>query len=183
MAIEWVAQMAAGDSSALARLYDATHALVYRLARRLVRDAQIAEEVTLDSFHQAWRQATAFRPERGSVEIWLLAITRSRAIDRLRSEGRRRREVELARDLEREEVDRGPRPEQLRMESEAGEIVQRALGSLPAEQRDALQLVYGHGLSHRQAADELGQPVGTIKTRVRLGLRRLRDTLVPGDEW
>jgi len=164
------------------RLYDATSSLVYGLALRLVRDPEQAEEVTMDVYLEAWERAASFRPERASVEVWLAMIARSRAIDRVRAETTRR-EGEACGDLDVDRVaDGGREPFASRVRAEEAERVAHALERLPREQRDALELVYHQGLSHRRAAASLGEPVGTIKTRVRLGLDRLRTALRTREE-
>ena len=172
-----VARMAERDQEALSLLYDRHQGILFSLALRILRDRAEAEEVLGDVFFQAWRSAAAFDPLRGSVTGWLVNLCRSRAIDRLRRRGRR--EAGLA----DEKARRGSAATSLREAEEAADWgmrrtkIRAALGALPAEQRDALELAYFSGLSHSEIAAKLGQPLGTVKTRIRQGLLHLRESL------
>jgi RNA polymerase sigma-70 factor (ECF subfamily) len=173
-----VQRMAAGDDQALGALYDRWYAVVHGVVSRLLRQPDDVEDVVEETFWQAWRQASRFDASRGAVQTWLLTIARSRALDRVRSL-RRRREEPLEGDdgtVVREqaaESDPG-------LDAEASErrrIVMAALGGLPAEQREALELGYFGGLSQSEIAERTGQPLGTVKTRMRLAMQKLRGQL------
>lgn len=171
-----VARMAEGDSSALASLYDVTAASVHGLVRRIVQDDPVAEEVTGDVFLQAWQQAARYEAARGSVLAWLLAMARTRAIDRVRTGSAWRRMQEpLAGEME---LPCGrPGPEDACALDEERRRVQTVLRDLPRDQREAIELAYYGGLSHSEIASSLGQPLGTVKTRIRLAMTKLRDAL------
>lgn len=171
-----VQKMAGGDQDALATLYDQTSGVLYALALRVVRNREDAEEVVLDVYSRAWRLARNFDPARGGVLTWLIMMTRSIAIDRLRS-GAAKAEKTEALDEPRQEAAGDPDPELTAMFREQRERINAALDQLPPEQRQAVELAFFGGLSHSEMADRLGVPLGTIKTRVRLGLARLRGSL------
>jgi len=179
-----VEAVAGGDSGALAELYDRAGRLVFALTSRLLGDPSSAEEVTLDVFLRVWRRADSFDPRRGSVSAWLLAMARSRALDRLRSvNARGRRETplsgELAARLGEPSESGGIQAEIAR---ERRTAVQRALAELPEPQRRAVVLAYFPGLTHVEIAERLGEPLGTVKTRIRLGMKKLRGLLEPLEE-
>ena len=171
-----VGRMAQGDQSALATLYDATAPAVHAIVGRIVNDHGIAEEVTGDVFLQAWRQAERYDASRGTPLTWLLAMARSRAIDRIR--------VGVAARAPHEPIERAfevpcrrPGPDDAFSVDQRRRRVQTALGHLPQDQREALELAYYEGLSHGEIAHRLDQPLGTVKTRIRLGMTKLRDAL------
>jgi RNA polymerase sigma-70 factor (ECF subfamily) len=170
--------MAAGDEQALGALYDRWHALVHGVVMRILRQQNDVEDVVEETFWQAWRQADRYQPGRGSVQTWLLTIARSRALDRVRRL-KRLREEPLEGDggeiLTRQVADGDPGTDA--EESERRAIIAAALAELPAEQREALELGYFGGLSQSEIADRTGQPLGTIKTRVRLAMQKLRGRL------
>lgn len=176
-------RVARGDEAALGRLYDKYSAALYAVAFRISGERSDAEEIVLDSFTQAWRDATRFQSSRGSVIAWLSMICRSRALDLIRARSRRTKVVTKAaaadpdttpamgaaqpgtdRDLER---------------MERRKVVAEALMALSPPQRQAVQLAYYEGLSHSEIAERLGEPLGTVKTRVRLAMQRLRESLRP----
>jgi len=169
-------RMARGDHDALAELYDRHARVVYSLALRIVRDQRDAEEVAQDVFAQAWRSSAAYSAGRGSVIAWLMTMTRSRAVDRLR--GRRAR-PDAAADAEPiPMLPDGATPADERLVSEARAVrVRAALDGLPFLQRVALELAFYEGLTHSEIADRLEQPLGTVKTRIRQALITLRDQL------
>jgi RNA polymerase sigma-70 factor (ECF subfamily) len=170
--------MAAGDEQALGALYDRWHGLVQGVVLRIVRHREDAEDVVEETFWQAWRQAGRFEPSRGAVQTWLLTIARSRALDRVRSLNRLREEPLDADDggvPAQQATERDPG-----MDAEASErrtIVLAALAELPLEQRQALELGYFRGLSQSEIAERTGQPLGTVKTRMRLAMQKLRGRL------
>lgn len=173
--IQLIQRMAAGDENALGELYDRWRNIVFALAARIVGDARDAEEVLEDAFWQAWRQAPRYDASRGTVGTWLLTIARSRALDRVRAQSRRL-PVDERLDAESElepEPDSGEPLER----ADERRIVRVALDELPKEQRQTLELAYFEGLSQSEIAKRTGEPLGTIKTRMRLALRKMRERL------
>jgi RNA polymerase sigma-70 factor (ECF subfamily) len=172
-------RMAGGDHEALAELYDRHARVIFSLALRIVRDQRDAEEVVQDVFAQAWRQSGRYSTGRGSVIAWLMTLTRSRALDRLR--GRRARPDASADSEPIVAIPDGAAPadEQLSTAVQAGQV-RAAVEGLPLVQRLAIELAFYEGLTHAQIADRLEQPLGTVKTRIRQGLLRLRDQLSGG---
>ncbi|HKQ53740.1 MAG TPA: sigma-70 family RNA polymerase sigma factor [Pyrinomonadaceae bacterium] len=172
-----IKRAAAGDQLAVSELYDATSRMVYGLVLRILGDEAAAEEVLLDVYMQVWRQAGSYDAKRGAPLAWLATIARSRAIDRLRAG---RQEWQRARSLETvSQLSTGENLEEAAYVTELRKVVRGALGTLSAEQREALELAYYGGLSHSEIAERLGQPLGTIKTRIRLGMIKLRALLKP----
>ena len=162
-----------GDADALAALYDRHAARVLGLTTRILADADEAEDVLQEVFLQVWRAPRQFDAARGSLVTWLLILARSRAIDRLRSLRRRGRDrhvdinaLPLASD---EDLERGAEAAQ------EGAAVRRVLSQLPAEQRRALELAYFEGYTQSEIAEMTGTPLGTVKTRLRQGMIKLRD--------
>lgn len=175
-----IAAAAAGDQQALAALYDATSRTVYGLLLRILSDPSAAEEVLLDVYTQVWRQAGAYSRERGTPMAWMTTIARSRAIDRLR---RTRQEQQRTEPLDK--AARCAGSESVEDEASAGEVravVRAALDALTPEQREVIELAYYGGMSHSEIAAARGLPLGTVKTRTRLGMMRLRDILKPACE-
>jgi RNA polymerase sigma-70 factor, ECF subfamily len=176
--VELIRGVAEGDQQALAALYDATSRTVYGLLLRILADASVAEEVLLDVYSQVWRQAGSYTEGRGTPLAWLTTIARSRAIDRLRR-GRLERQRTEPLDAATHGGSVGARAEDDLMARELGTVVRAALESLPPEQREVIELAYYGGLSHSEIAAERGLPLGTVKTRTRLGMMRLREMLKP----
>jgi RNA polymerase sigma-70 factor (ECF subfamily) len=171
-----VGRAAEGDQTALAALYDETSALVYGFALRILRDQYAAEDVTIDVYAQVYRQGSRYDADRGAPSAWLLTLTRSRAIDRLRQETQRRtREEPLEATTHMPSLTAGP--EECSATTELQHLVQRALALLTPEQRQVIELTYYSGLSHNEIAAKLGQPLGTVKTRIRTGMMLLREYL------
>jgi RNA polymerase sigma-70 factor (ECF subfamily) len=178
----WIAlirRIAKADSAALGELYDATNRLVFGLVLRIVRDPGAAEEVTIDVFTQIWRQAATYDLNRGVPSAWLFMLARSRAIDRLRSRARQNAERVQPLDDAYELPDPSPNPEQASTSASRTRLIRSALEGLPKEQREAIELAYFSGLSHSEIAAQSGEPLGTVKTRLRLGMARLRELLRP----
>lgn len=170
-----VRRMAFGDEAALGELYDRWSGLVHALALRITRDADDAAEVVEDAFWQAWRQAERYEAGRGGVGAWLTTIARSRALDRLRARGRIREEtVEV---LPEPEAGGAGDPSAAAEIEERRRLVTAAVALLPPEQRQTVELAYFGGLSQSEIAETLGQPLGTVKTRARLALQKLRESL------
>ena len=169
--------VAKGDEGSLASLYDATRRVLYGLALRILGEEGSAEEVLLDVYKQVWRKASTYDQERGNPLAWLMTITRSRAIDRFRSDSQERRRVDVL-DTVRELTATGD-IEKDAAHSEMRRVILTALESLPTEQREVIDLAYYGGLSQTEIASRLGQPLGTIKTRTRLAMIKLREKLRP----
>jgi RNA polymerase sigma factor (sigma-70 family) len=171
-----VALLARSDQAALAELYDRFGRVAYGLALRILRDEKLAEDAVQEGFLAAWRNADRFMPERGKASTWLLTLVHRRAVDLVRREDRRRAEP-LAESASGQS-DSAEEDAWLRFERER---VQMALKQLPDQQREALELAYYGGFSQTELAERLGQPLGTIKSRMFTGLTRLRELLAePG---
>lgn len=168
-----------GDDRALGELYDRHGGLVFKLARAMVGGEADAEEVTMDVFLQVWRDAVRFDPARGSVRGWLAMVARSRALDHMRS--RERRYAAHARAAVRSgegvavDVAQAAPADQRAIAAEIRSHLDRALAHLSADQRRAIELAYFGGLSQSEIARRLGEPLGTVKTRIRDGMRSLRE--------
>ena len=181
---ELVSRMTAGEDAALGDLYDRYGKMVYALALAIVREPADAEEVVVDAFGQAWRQAASFDPSRGSVGAWLATIARSRALDTIRARGRRVRAHERAalfsdEGLATPVATAGSDPARRVERTEARRLVSQALAALPGPQRTAIELAYFEGLSQSEIAERLAEPLGTVKTRIRTGMEKLRGLLGP----
>jgi len=171
-----IARVAEQDQLAMAALYDASNRVVFGLLLRILNEPTIAEEVVSDVYMQVWRQANSYDEVRGTPMAWMLTIARSRAIDRLRSG----RQELLRRDLFEPFEDKASSDVDLEAAAEVSAMQRRvrtALSNLPIEQREVIELAYFNGLSHSEIALKLNQPLGTVKTRTRLGMMKLRDTL------
>jgi RNA polymerase sigma factor (sigma-70 family) len=167
-----VALVARGEEDALAALYNRFGRTAYGLALRVVRDAELAEDVVQEAFLSLWRTAGRFVPERSRAGTWLLTLVHRRAVDLVRREERRRAEpIESAPEAADAAAEEAP---WLRLERER---VQVALASLPDAQREAIELAYYGGFTQAELADRLGQPLGTIKSRMFAGLARLGELL------
>jgi RNA polymerase sigma-70 factor, ECF subfamily len=171
-----IKSLAGGDQSAMTTLYDSTSRLIYGLVLRILNEASTAEEVLLDVYMQVWRQASHYDATRGAPLAWLTTIARSRAIDRLRS-GSHERHFKQPLESAAMTTATGASAEDFTVASEMQKLVREALDTLPAEQREVIELAYYGGLSHSEIAVKLGQPLGTIKTRTRLGMMKLREAL------
>ncbi len=175
---EVIRRLARADEAALEALYDETSGLVHGLALRILRDRSAAEEVTIEVYVQAHRQAGRYDPSRGTPSAWLLTLTRSRAIDRLRAEIRRRTREEPLEGAALA-VSSTDDPMASSLAAERRRTVQKALAALSREQRQVIEIAYFSGLSHSEIAAKLGVPLGTVKTRIRTGMMVLRDALRP----
>ena len=156
-----------GDQSAMATLYDRYSSIVYSVALRVLTDTGAAEDVLQEVFMQLWRNPTAFDASRGSLGAWLAVITRNRSIDALR---KRRSETDIDDVIVSVQPDLASEAERTR----ALEKVRGVLGSMPVSQRTALELAFFEGLTHTEIAGKTGEPLGTIKTRIRSGLLTIR---------
>ena len=176
---EWrklVEAVAAGDQLALQALYDRTHRLVFTLTMRILGNHASAEEVTLDVFHDVWRRASTYDGKGGSVLGWIMNQARSRAIDRLRFEGRKKRT---------HSADADPQMQAMTTEAaaegaEQAHVLQQALQALTPDERQAVETAYFSELTYVEVAARLHQPLGTIKTRIRSALGKLRRALTTG---
>src|SRR5256886_8299136 len=173
-----VALVARSDEEALAELYDRFGRVAYGLALRVLRDEKLAEDAVQEGFLAAWRNADRFMPERARASRWVLTFVHRRAVDLVRREDRRRAEP-LAEGLEPAPGGSAEDDAWLRFERER---VQAALRQLPDQQREALELAYYGGFSQSELAERLGQPIGTIKSRMFSGLGRLRELLAEPNE-
>ncbi len=178
--VQLIAEMAQGDERAASMLYDRHGAVMYGLALRMVGESADAEEVVLDAFAQAWRDAGRYDTSRGSVAGWLTTITRTRALDLIRARGRRAKMTDTATATLDEPAAMGSgfaAPDVQVQETERAVAVKSALDQLPIPQRQAIELAFFEGLTHHEVADRLSEPLGTVKTRIRLGMQKLRDAL------
>jgi RNA polymerase sigma-70 factor, ECF subfamily len=166
--------IARGDEGALARLYDAYRVILFGLLVRILNSREEAEDILQEVFLQVWRRAGDFDEKRGRPFTWLVTLTRSRAIDRLRLLAARQR---LAAAAERDQPDQASDAFSDTVKSGQREIVRQALAELPEEQRQTLMLAYFEGLTQSEIASKLGAPLGTVKTRMRSGMIKLRTLL------
>ena len=167
-----LALVARSDETALAELYDRFGRTAYGLALRILRDPRLAEDAVQEAFLTVWRSADRFLAERAKASTWVLTIVHRRAVDVVRREERRRTEP-----LEDQPQPSGEATDEEASLRERRRIVQDALGKLPPEQRQALELAYYGGLTQSELAERLGQPLGTIKSRMFAALARLRELL------
>jgi RNA polymerase sigma-70 factor (ECF subfamily) len=167
--------IAQGDELALAKLYDATCTQVYGLSLRILGDRQMAEEVTMDVYLQVWQQAGNYSETRGSTLAWLMMLTRSRAIDRLRTLQRERRYCTVA--PAEEYLDIEPLLDIQAMQTERSNSVNTAFQKLRTVERQVLHLAYFAGMSHAEIANHVSLPLGTVKTHIRNALSQLRELL------
>ena len=174
------------DRMALEALYSRYSGAVYGLAMRMLRDAGAAEEVAQDTFFNIWRRAGSYDAPRGSVTTWLFGIARNRAIDELRKRRRAADRVQNGVDLSNKPAEtRDSDPAEYAAVLHEGRRVREAIGDLRPEQRQVVALAYFGGMTHTQISRELGQPLGTVKTRMRLAIKKLRRALAasePGGE-
>ena len=176
---DYIHRAAAGEQHALARLYDDTSRLIFSVAVRILGNPADAEEVTVDVYSQVWRSAKDYSRDRGSPLGWLTMIARSRALDRLRRRSSRRDHEAPLEAAGQAPSDLDP-PEEVAAMAEERRRVQAALEGLNADQREAIKLSFFEGYTHSELAEKLGQPLGTVKTRIRLGMIRLKQLLRPG---
>jgi RNA polymerase sigma-70 factor (family 1) len=178
--VSLISRIAGQDQAALSLLYDRYSRVIYTIAYRIIGSAEESEEIVLDVFTQVWRIAKTYAPQKSRVDTWLFMLTRSRALDRIRSRTRRHKAIaasEEALHLHSQTAS----PEEDVLVQERRTHVKTALEQLPTEQRLVLEMAYFKGLSHTQIAIATGISLGTIKTRIRLGLKKLRAAL--GEEW
>lgn len=174
-----IGRAANGDARALEVIYDRYSGVVFSFSLRLVGDRQLAEEVLQEVFFRAWQQGGNFSAQRGSLVTWLLSITHNMSIDEIRKRNRRPQKADSE---EPELLLAGLQASGQSVEDEVwiGSLrgtIGEALRELPASQREAIEMAYFQGLTQREIAEALGEPLGTIKTRMRLGLLKLREAL------
>jgi RNA polymerase sigma-70 factor (ECF subfamily) len=170
-----VRRIALREEAALAELYDRYSTLLLAVARRILGSTGDAEEILQEAFLQAWLQADRYDPARSSVSTWLVLVARSRALDRLRARRTRERTAEAAGQEPPPETSSGGDGRVLHLERR--QRVRSALAELPAEQREVLELAFFGGLSQSEIATRTGAPLGTVKTRALLGMKKLRQAL------
>ncbi len=175
---DWVAlvrAIAAGELQALHGLYDRTHRIVFTLTMRITGNRETAEEVTLDVFHDVWRRAAQYEPANGTVLGWVMNQARSRAIDRLRFEQRKKRVNSFAEEPVLTAAARGPQ-ETVELEQQA-RLLHQALSGLSPHEREAIEKAFFSELTYAEVAVRLDEPLGTVKTRIRSGLQKLRTAM------
>jgi len=175
---EWlqlVRAVANGDQRALHSIYEQTHRIVFTLIVRITANQETAEEVTLDVFYDVWRKASTYDPANGSVVGWIMNQARSRAIDRLRFDQRKKRVNAYSDSLQptTDIID----PQQACLFEEQSRLLRNALEVLTPDERNAIETAFFSELTHEQTARKLDQPLGTVKTRIRSGLGKLREAL------
>jgi RNA polymerase sigma-70 factor, ECF subfamily len=173
--LQLVRAVAAGDERALHSLYEQTHRIVFTLVVRITADQETAEEVTLDVFYHVWRKASTYDPANGSVVGWIMNQARSRAIDRLRFD-RRKKRVNTSPDGLQPTTDIDD-PQQAYLFQEESRLLRNALEILTPEERNAIETAFFSELTYEETAKQLDQPLGTVKTRIRSGMGKLREVL------
>jgi RNA polymerase sigma-70 factor (ECF subfamily) len=168
--------VAQGDEESLAAIYDRYRTILFGLLFRILGNRAEAEDILQEVFVQVWQRARDFDENRGKAFTWLVTLARSRAIDRLRSLGSRSRTIEAA---TKESADAVADAVEDAINSERGEVVREALKELPEEQRAALLMAYFDGFSQSEIAERTNTPLGTVKTRMRTGMTKLREVLAP----
>lgn len=172
----WLGAMSRGDEGALGEYFEATRQRAFEKAHGILRDHQLAEEAVLDAYHQVWRSVAQYDPQRGDPLAWLLNIVRSRAIDRIRKVKTRTEQHSRLRDQSSESQVCEPPGQEVQLAERAAEL-RSCLAKLPEDQERAVRLAFLEGHSHASIAEALGVPLGTVKTRIRLGLEKLRQQL------
>jgi len=171
---ELVAEIAQGSQEALARLYDHTSPMLNGLLLRILERPEDAEEVMLDVYMKAWKYAGRYTDQRGSVSAWLMIMARNAAIDRIRQKRAQPKTLAFEPAVTPEPEAADASPEEQTAERERRRRVQKVLKELPPEQREVVELAFFGGLTHAELAERLREPLGTIKSRIRMGLIRLR---------
>ena len=174
-----IARVLKGDQQAFSQLYDHSNTLLYTLALRILGNHEEAAELLQDVYLEVWRKVARYDVGRGTPVAWLVTLTRSRALDRLRARTARGQQYKDQRDGDAvaQVPDLGPSPLETQADQELRLLVGQAISALPVAQQQAIELAYYEGLSHTEIATRLNQPLGTVKTRIKLGMSKLRDTL------
>ncbi|RPH81968.1 MAG: sigma-70 family RNA polymerase sigma factor [Nitrospiraceae bacterium] len=174
-----LARVVKGDQQAFSQLYDHSSTLLFTLAVRILGSREEAAELLQDVYLEVWRKVSRYDVGRGTPVAWLITLTKSRAIDRLRARASRgyRATNSQEDDTAAQVADPGPSPLETRADEELRSAVGAAMAGLPQSQQQAIELAYYEGLSHTEIAARLNQPLGTVKTRIKLGMSKLRESL------
>jgi len=182
---ELMERLAFNDLLAFRALYKRFGNIVYSTSLRIVRDGQVAEDVTQEIFLRIWRKPESYVPQRGRFLTWLTSVTRNRAVDEVRSRNRRYRHETASPEQQEREI-AGPETDDPALTAELSDqrrLILTAMAGLPAEQREVIQMAYFGGLTQQEISERLSQPLGTVKTRIRLGMQKLRAALTPELNW
>jgi RNA polymerase sigma-70 factor (ECF subfamily) len=175
------------DRHAFEQIFDRYGDLVYSTALRVLRDPHLAEDIAQEVFVRLWRKPDSYQAKRGRFLTWLMSVARNRAVDEVRARGRRQRYETASPEEQERELPAGTAndPALNAQLAEQRRIVRHALAELPPEQRQVIELAFFGGLTQQEIADRLAQPLGTVKTRIRLGMQKLRGALAPEmrSEW
>ena len=175
-----LARVVKGDHQAFGQLYDQSSTLLFTMALRILGNRDEAAELLQDVYLEVWRKVARYDVGRGTPVAWLITLTRSRAIDRLRARTSRAQHLvndSLGGSSAAQVADRNPGPFEAQADQELRSLVGSAMAGLPPAQQQAIELAYYEGLSHVEIAAKLNQPLGTVKTRIKLGMSKLRETL------
>jgi len=174
-----LARVVRGDQQAFSQLYDHSNTLLFTLAVRILGNHEEAADLLQDVYLEVWRKVSRYDVGRGTPVAWLVTLTRSRAIDRLRARAARGYRVGKPQEIgtASQVADLGPNPFETQADQELRIAVGAAMAGLPQAQQQAIELAYYEGLSHAEIASRLNQPLGTVKTRIKLGMSKLRDGL------
>ena len=169
------------DRRAFEAMFDRYGDLVYSTALRVLRDPHLAEDISQEIFVRLWRKPDSYVAERGRFLTWLISVTRNRAVDEVRSRGRRQRYETASPEEQERELPAGNAndPALNAQLAEEARAVRAALAGIPGEQREVIELAYFGGFTQQEISQRLGQPLGTVKTRIRLGMQKLRAALAP----
>ena len=177
---ELLARVGKGDAQAFAQCYEQSSSVLFTLALRILNNRDEASELLQDVYIEAWRKAGSFDPKRGSPMAWLITLTRSRAIDRLRGSASRGRNLTDSIDETSDDLRSVlPDPFDTHALEELRMLVMEAFNDLPVPQQEAIELAFYGGLTHAEIAAKLDKPIGTVKTRIKLGMNKLRYALRP----
>ncbi len=178
---ELMRRLFAKDKRAFETIFDRYGDLVYSTALRVLRDPHLAQDISQEIFVRLWRKPESYVAERGRFLTWLISVTRNRAVDEIRSRGRRQRHETASPEEQQREIPAGEAndPALNAQLAEQARTVRAALAELPSEQRQVIELAYFGGLTQQEISDRLHQPLGTVKTRIRLGMQKMRAPLAP----
>ncbi len=182
---ELMERLAFKDLLAFRALYKRFGNIVYSTSLRIVRDGHVAEDVTQEIFLRIWRKPESYVPQRGRFLTWLTSVTRNRAVDEVRSRNRRYRHETASPEQQEREI-AGPETDDPALTAELSDqrrLILTAMAGLPQEQREVIELAYFGGLTQQEISERLSQPLGTVKTRIRLGMQKLRAALTPELNW
>jgi RNA polymerase sigma-70 factor, ECF subfamily len=174
---ELISKISRGCESALGKLYDRMISQIFGLALKILRSTTEADEVTIDVFKQIWDKACDYTPDRGTPSAWLITLTKSRAIDKLRSDMRRRSLQDTLHDDIPADIDP---PDETAETREKRALIEKALSELTPKQRESIELAYFHGLTQTEISARMNEPLGTVKSWMRAGMIRLREIIGTG---